>query len=133
MHKYKEFSEMMKKNYLDKSTVIDVLNVYVNGNDFLGCLEKIKNKKTERSQILGIIYSQDYEEDDEGYFGRNKVLFYVGDDCYDIIDYDDLYLYLYFTCEFYIEKHQNEKEQVKDKLSLIAKSYHINKSDLTKQ
>ncbi|AOR23501.1 ribonuclease toxin immunity protein CdiI [Clostridium taeniosporum] len=125
MYEYKEFNEKMKKNYLDKGAVIDVLNAYANGSDFLQKLEKIKNKETERSQVLGIIYSQDFEEDDDGYFGESRVLFYAGDDCYDIIDYDDLYLYLYFACEFYIEKHENEKEIVQEKLALIAESYGI--------
>lgn len=79
----------MKKNYWDKGTVIDVLNAYVNGSDFLQQLEKIKKKKTERSTTLGVIYSEDYEKDDDGYFGENKVLFYAG--YYDdIVDYDDL-------------------------------------------
>ncbi len=125
MYKYKEFNERMKKNYLDKGTVIDVLNSYVNGSGFLKHLEKFKSKETERNQILGVIYSEDYKKDDDEYFGENKVLFYAGDDCYDIIDYDELYLYLYFTCEFYIEKHEDEKEIVQEKLLLIEEAYGI--------
>ncbi|WP_315081017.1 ribonuclease toxin immunity protein CdiI [uncultured Clostridium sp.] len=125
MYEYKEFNEKMKKNYLDKGTVIDVLNSYVNGSGFLQHLEKFKSKETERNQILGVIYSEDYEKDDDEYFGENKVLFYAGDDCYDIIDYDELYLYLYFTCEFYIEKHENKKEIVQEKLLLIEEAYGI--------
>lgn len=39
MDEYKEFNEKMKKNYLDKGTVIDVLNSYVNGCDFLKKLD----------------------------------------------------------------------------------------------
>jgi len=115
----------MKKNYLDKGTVIDVLNSYVNGCDFLKKLEKIKNKETERSQVLGVIYSEDFEHDDDGYFGENRVLFYAGDDCYDIIDYDDLYLYLYFTCEFYIENHPEEKSIVNKIFKEIEEVYNI--------
>jgi hypothetical protein len=125
MYEYKEFNEKMKENYLDKGTVIDVLNAYANGNDFLQKLEKIKNKETERSQVLGVIYSEDFEEDDNGYFGENRVEFYAGDDCYDIIGYGELYLYLYFACEFYIEKHEEEKDIVEQELALIAEAYGI--------
>ena len=125
MDEYKQFNEKMKKNYLDKGTVIDVLNSYVNGCDFLKKLEKIKNKETERSQVLGVIYSEDFEHDDDGYFGENRVLFYAGDDCYDIIDYDDLYLQLYFTCEFYIENHPEEKSIVNKIFKEIEEVYNI--------
>lgn len=125
MYKYKEFNEMMNKNYLDKGTVIDVLNTYVNGSRFLEHLDKIKNKEPETNQILGIIYSEEYEKDDDEYFGENKVLFYAGDDCYDIIDYDELYLYLYFACEFYIKKHEDEKEIVQEELLSIKEKYGV--------
>lgn len=81
-------------------------------------LDNFINKESVRSQFCGVLYPEDFEKDDDGYFGENKVLFYAG-------DYDDLYLYLYFTCEFYIEKHEEEKDIVEQKLALIAKIYGI--------
>ncbi|MFT8348942.1 ribonuclease toxin immunity protein CdiI [Clostridium saccharoperbutylacetonicum] len=66
-----------------------------------------------------------FDEDDNGYFGENRVLFYAGDEYYDIIDYDDLYLYVYSACEFYIEKHEEEKDIIEQELALIAEEYGI--------
>lgn len=68
-----------------------------------------------------VIYSEEYEKDDDEYLGENKVLFCAGDDCYDIIDYDELYLY--FACEFYIKKHENEI--VQEQLLSIKEKYCV--------
>lgn len=124
MYQNQEFIDMMEKNYLDKGQVINVLNTYVYGSKFLQHLDKFINKEGEREQFYGVVYSEDFEKDDDGYFGENKILFYAGD-YDDIIDYEDLYLYLYFTCEFYIEKHEDEKEIVQEKLLLIEEAYGI--------
>ncbi|WP_252243963.1 MULTISPECIES: ribonuclease toxin immunity protein CdiI [unclassified Clostridium] len=122
MYQNQEFIDMMEKNYLDKGQVINVLNIYVYGSKFLQHLDKFINKEGEREQFYGVVYSEDFEKDDDGYFGENKILFYAGD-YDDIIDYEDLYLY--FTCEFYIEKHEDEKEIVQEKLLLIEEAYGI--------
>ncbi|MBN1056050.1 hypothetical protein DVW05_11925 [Clostridium botulinum] len=122
MYQNQEFIDMMEKNYLDKGQVINVLNTYVYGSKFLQHLDKFINKEGEREQFYGVVYSEDFEKDDDGYFGENKILFYAGD-YDDIIDYEDLYLY--FTCEFYIEKHEDEKEIVQEKLLLIEEAYGI--------
>lgn len=115
----------MTKDFLDKYVAIDILNFYVNGNNFISHLYNFKNKETERNSMMGVIYSEDYEKDDDGYFGDNKVCFYMDTDSYDILDYDDLHLYLYLTCEFYIEKHPEEKEQVDKIFKEIEKVYNI--------
>lgn len=124
MYQNQEFIDMMRKNYLDKGQVINVLSTYVYGNKFLQHLDKFISKEGERGQFYGVVYSEDFEKDDDGYFGENKVLFYAGD-YDDIIDYDDLYLYLYFACESYIGRHEYEKEIVQEKLALIAKAHGI--------
>lgn len=125
MDKYDEFSERMSKYCLDKCVTIDILNFFVNGGDFLNHLNNFKDKETERESMMGVIYSEDYEKDDDGYFGENKVCFYMGDDAYDILDYSDMYMYLYFSCEFYIEKHPEEKEIVDEIFKEIEKVYNI--------
>lgn len=123
MYKNQEFIDRMKKNYLDKSQVINVLSEYVYGNKFLQHLDNFINKESERSEFCGVLYPEDFDEEEE-YIEENKILFFVRD--YDeIIDYDELYLYLYFACEFYIEKHEDEKEIVQKKLELIAEAYGI--------
>lgn len=93
MYQNQEFIDKMNKNYLDKGQVINVLSTYVYGNKFLQHLDKFINKECERSEFCGVLYPEDFNEDDEGYFGENKVLFYAG--YYDdIVDYDDLYFIL---------------------------------------
>ncbi len=45
MNVYEEFIEMMKQNNLTKEAVIDVLNLYVNGRNFLQHLKNLKIKR----------------------------------------------------------------------------------------
>ncbi|MCY8673493.1 ribonuclease toxin immunity protein CdiI [Bacillus haynesii] len=127
MNVYEEFIEMMKQNNLTKEAVIDVLNLYVNGRNFLKHLEEFKNKEGERREYNGIIYSDEYEQDEEEYFGQNKVLFYSGDgdDDYDIVSYDELYQYISAACNFYIEKNPEKKELIEELLMKIKEKYGI--------
>lgn len=122
MNGYEELIEIMKQNALNKAAVIDVLNIYVNGRSFQQHLEDFKNKEGERREYNGVIYSDEYEQDDEEYFGQNKVLFYSGDgeDDHDIVNYEELYKYLSTACEFYIGKNP-EKKEVIEKLLLKVK------------
>lgn len=126
MNRYYEFIDMMKQNNLDKEAVIDVLNIYVNGNAFLERLEGFINEDGERTEYRGVIYSNEYEPDEEEYFGENKVLFYSGDDedgC-DIVNYNELYKYLCIACDFYIENHTDKEEATKGLLSRIKEKYN---------
>ncbi len=127
MNVYEEFIEVMKQNALNKEAVIDVLNIYVNGRNFLSHLEDFKNKEGERREYNGIIYSDEYEKDDEEYFGQNKVLFYSGDgeDDYDIVNYAELYEYLKAACEFYIGKNPERKGVIEKFLLEIKGEYNI--------
>ncbi|MBU8683224.1 hypothetical protein CHCC20375_2849 [Bacillus licheniformis] len=127
MNVYEEFIEMMKQNNLTKEAVIDVLNLYVNGHKFLRHLEEFKNKEGERREYNGIIYSDEYEQDEEEYFGQNKVLFYSGDgdDDYDIVSYDELYQYISAACNFYIERNPEKKELIEELLMKIKEKYDI--------
>ncbi|WP_315907215.1 ribonuclease toxin immunity protein CdiI [Priestia koreensis] len=125
MQKYKEFIEIMKRDNLNKEAVIDVLNIYINGHNFIQRLEDFKNKEGERREYNGVIYSDEYEKDNEEYFGQNKVLFYSGDgdDDYDIVSYSELYQYLITTCEFYIKENSAKKEIVEELLMKIKDKY----------
>ncbi|WP_366248128.1 ribonuclease toxin immunity protein CdiI [Terribacillus aidingensis] len=127
MNVYEEFIEKMKQNNLTKEAVIDVLNLYVNGRNFLQHLEEFKNKEGERREYNGIIYSEEYDPDEEEYFGENKVLFYSGDgeDDYDIVNYDELYHYINAACNFYIEKNPEKKEVIEDLSMKIKAKYAI--------
>lgn len=125
MNVYDEFSNIMKMNKFDKLAVIDVLNICVNGNQFLRDLDCFANKDGERYEYFGIIYSEEYDKDDEEYFGEHKILFYSGDDddACDIVTYDEMYEYLRVACEFYIEKHECDKDIVNKKLLSIKEHW----------
>lgn len=127
MNVYDKFIDTMKQHSLNKGAVIDVLNIYVNGGKFLQYLEDFKNKQGERREYHGVIYSEEYEKDDEDYFGENKVLFYSGDDddAYDIVNYNEMYKYLSVACKFYIEMYKDKKNIVNEKLLLIKKIYGV--------
>lgn len=127
MRKYTEFNDKMHSNYLDKVVAIDILNLFVNGRNFISHLNNFKNKETERDATMGVVYSEDFEKDYDGYFGENKVCFYIDTigDPFDILDYDEMYMYLYFTCEFYIEKHPEEKEIINEIFKEIEEVYNI--------
>lgn len=114
----------MKRNNLDKGAVVDVLNIYVNGKAFLERLKDFINHEGERTEYRGVIYWHEYEPDEEEYFGKNKVLFYSGDDDFDIVNYEELYKYLCITCEFYIENNPEEEEVVKELLLRIKEEYN---------
>ena len=78
MNVYEEIIKIMKQKNLNKEAVIDVLNLYVNGRNFLRHLEDLKNKEGVRQEYNGVIYSEEYESDDKEYYGQSKVLFYSG-------------------------------------------------------
>lgn len=127
MNGYEEFIEVMKQNALNKAAVIDVLNIYVNGHNFQQHLEDFKNKEGERQEYNGVIYSDEYEQDDEEYFGQNKVLFYSGDgeDDHDIVNYEELYKYLSTACEFYIGKNPDKKEVIEKLLLKVKDKFDV--------
>ncbi|MBH0333808.1 hypothetical protein ABH14_29455 [Brevibacillus brevis] len=85
---------------MEKGSVIDVLGDFVLEYGFV---KRFRRNYVTRQDYLGIVYSEEFEIGDEGYFGENKVLFYYGlDDEYDIVNYQELYDYLQVTCEFYV-------------------------------
>ncbi|MDH6351171.1 ribonuclease toxin immunity protein CdiI [Brevibacillus parabrevis] len=75
---------------------------------------------------MAVIYSDEYDVGDEGYFGENCILFYYGvDDTYDIVSYKELYDYLQVACNFYIEKNEDKKDEVNEYLLRIKEKYSI--------
>ncbi|MDS0528096.1 ribonuclease toxin immunity protein CdiI [Clostridium sp. SHJSY1] len=131
MNIYSEFLEKMKQDDFNKYAVIDVLNLYVNGKRFFERLEDFAKKNGERREYHGVIYSEEYEKDDEGYFGENKILFYSGDyadeedNPEDIVEYDEFYKYLEVACEFFLERNPSQKEKVEELILEIKKTYGI--------
>lgn len=75
---------------------------------------------------MGVIYSDEYDVGDEGYFGEISVLFYYGvDDNFDIVSYKELYDYLQVACNFYVEKNADQKDLINEYLLRIKDKYSI--------
>lgn len=119
-------NEMKKYEGLNKGCIIDVLNSYVNGSKFLEHLNDFLYMRGSSQQYSGVIFSSEMDEDDDEYFGENKVMFYYdqGDDDYDIADYKECYRYLEATANFYIKYHEEEKEAVTKLLEQIREKYN---------
>ena len=117
---------MYEEKGLEKGSVIDVLGDFVLEHDIVKVLEGFLNEYIERRDYMGVIYSDEYDVGDEGYFGENRVLFYYGvDDNYDIVSYKELYDYLQVACNFYIEKNSDKKDEINEYLLRITSKYGI--------
>lgn len=117
---------MYEEKGLEKGSVIDVLGDFVLEHDIVKVLEGFLNEYIERRDYMGVIYSDEYDVGDEGYFGENRVLFYYGvDDNYDIVSYKELYDYLQVACNFYIEKNADKKDEINEYLIRIKSKYGI--------
>ncbi|ANY66263.1 hypothetical protein BBD42_07120 [Paenibacillus sp. BIHB 4019] len=115
-----------EENGLEKGSVIDVLGDFVLEYDFVKVLDGFLNEYVDRRDYMGVIYSDEYNVGDEGYFGENSVLFYYGaDDNYDIVSYKELYDYLQVACSFYIEKNADQKDLISESLLKIKDKYSI--------
>ncbi|CAH1225067.1 ribonuclease toxin immunity protein CdiI [Paenibacillus sp. JJ-223] len=115
-----------EENGLEKGSVIDVLGDFVLEYDFVKVLDGFLNEYVERRDYMGVIYSDEYDVGEEGYFGENSVLFYYGvDDNYDIVSYKELYDYLKVACSFYIEKNADQKDLINKSLLRIKEKYNI--------
>ena len=125
---FQEYIDEMKRyEDLDKGCIIDVLNSYVNGSNFLEHLDDFLNMRGSNEQDSGVIFSNEMDKDDDEYFGENKVMFFYdqGDDDYDVADYEECYKYLEATANFYIKHHEKEKEVVINLLKQIKERYII--------
>ena len=123
----KKYINYMRENGLNKGYVIDVLDTYVNFNGYIKNLENFLKMKSKYGYDNGYIFSKDIDEDDDEYFGKNKVMFYYGDgdDSCDIIDYKELLQYLYNTSQFYIMMHPEEKVIIERLLKDIKEKYEV--------
>ncbi|MGE0911923.1 ribonuclease toxin immunity protein CdiI [Bacillus atrophaeus] len=95
--------------------------------DFIKVLDGFFKEDVIRRDTIGVVYSDEFAESDEGYFGEDKVLFYYGVDnnWHDIITFGELCNYLQIVCDFYVEKHNEEAEVVQRYLQKIKKKYKV--------
>mgnify|MGYP000983710413 CR=1 FL=1 len=125
-------NQLYEKRGLIKGVVIDVLSDFVLSYNFIDILKRFLCENVIRRDTLGIIYSGEYEIDEEGYFGENKVLFYfhygLDETKEDIVTYEELCDYLEVACEFFINKHADKKAEVIKLLELLREKYKLNDS-----
>lgn len=119
--------KMYEKKGLHKGSVIDVLGDFVIEDDFAKVLDGFLNEYVERRSYSGVVYSDEFDEEDEEYFGENKILFYygIGEEAEDIVTYEELCEYLKTACEFYIEKYPEQASQVEKLFLRIKDKYNI--------
>lgn len=118
---------MYEEKGLNKGSVIDVLGDFVMEYDFVRILEGFLEEYVERRDYMGVVYSDEFDRDDEEFFGENRVLFYYGvdEEIENIVDYEELCKYLQTACQFYIKKHPERTENVKELLFKIKDKYNI--------
>lgn len=122
-------NQFYEKSGLTKGVVIDVLSDFVLSYNFIDILKRFLSENVIRRDTLGVIYSDEYEADEEGYFGENKVLFYfyygLDETKEDIVIYEELCDYLQVACEFYIDKNPDKKEIIEEYMNKIKEKYNI--------
>ena len=112
---------------LDKRSVIDVITSYVLNDDFVDTLNDFLNEDPYRRNYMGVTYWDEFDETEEEYFGENKVLFYCGVECenYDIVTYEELYLYLDVASKFYGQNNPDKIVDMEIILKQIREKYKI--------
>ncbi|WP_272036822.1 ribonuclease toxin immunity protein CdiI [Paenibacillus sp. JJ-100] len=131
MSNYTEERQMLRNSFkyhkLEKSYITTVLVQFVFDYDFIEILKGFLNEYLLRRDTIGVVYSDEFEVGDEGYFGENKVLFYYGidDDWYDIVTYDELCNYLQVACDFFIERNKEKAEEANKYLIQIKEKYGV--------
>ncbi|MFI8707944.1 ribonuclease toxin immunity protein CdiI [Bacillus sp. NPDC077411] len=124
---YQLLIDRFKKNGLTKSFVITVLAKFALDFDFIKVLDGFFNEDVIRRDTIGVVYSDEFDKNDTGYFGEDRILFYYGVDenWYDIITFGELCNYLQVVCDFYVEKHDDKAEEVQEYLQKIKGKYKV--------
>lgn len=119
--------ECFRLRNLEKGYVVTVLVQFVFDYDFLEILKGFLNEYVERRDTIGVVYSDEFDMGDEGYFGDNKVLFYFGvdDEWHDIVSYDELCEYLQVACDFFADRNKDKENETKEYMLQIKRKYGV--------
>ncbi len=124
--------EIYIKNGFTKGVVVDVLSDFVLSYNFIEILKRFLSENVIRRDTIGVVYADEYEPDEEGYFGEDKVLFYyyygLDEIVEDVVTHEELCAYLEITCNFYSEKYPEKKIEAKNLLKQIKEKYKIKES-----
>ncbi|MEI4803412.1 ribonuclease toxin immunity protein CdiI [Bacillus sp. FJAT-51639] len=124
---FEKFYDIFEQKNLKKNYTVIVLGQFVFNYDFVDILKGFLKEDVERRDTIGVVYSDEFDQSDEEYFGENKVLFYYGidEEWEDIVTHEELCEYLQTACEFYIGKNPEKKEIIEELLMKIKEQYNI--------
>ena len=121
--------ERFEAEKFDKDSLVNLIDEYMSLGSFVRMLEWFSKKYFENHEFYGVLYSDAYEKDEEGYFGENNILIYYGNSEWDntdsIVSYGELYEYLKVASEYYVKNIPEDKEYVENLLSKIKDTYNI--------
>jgi hypothetical protein len=126
-----EFRNICKRYGLNKELAISNLAIAITSTLFIDSLNDFYNEKDDYGSLEGYIFSNNFvgNDDEFFYFGENKIKFYynVHDDIQEeILTYAEFYEYLKIACNFYIELHPHQKQEVLAILKKIQEKYSSN-------
>ncbi|ENQ3105001.1 hypothetical protein ACEOWJ_000940 [Bacillus cereus] len=124
---FEKFYDIFEQKNLKKNYTVIVLGQFVFNYDFVDILKGFLKEDVERRDTIGVVYSDEFDQNDEEYFGENKVLFYYGidEEWENIVTHEELCEYLQTACEFYIGCHPEQAEYVRNLLIKIREKYNI--------
>ncbi|WP_090999384.1 ribonuclease toxin immunity protein CdiI [Bacillus sp. 491mf] len=124
---FEKFYDIFEQKNLKKNYTVIVLGQFVFNYDFVDILKRFLKEDVERRDTIGVVYSDEFDQNDEEYLGENNVLFYYGidEEWEDIVTHEELCEYLQTACEFYIGKNPEKKEITEELLMKIKEQYNI--------
>lgn len=123
-----KFQDICRNYNLNKRLAISNLAIAITSTLFINSLNDFYNEENDYGGLEGYILSNNFEGNDDEffYFGKNKIKFYydINDDMEEeILTYKEFYEYLKIACDFYIELHPNQKQEVLAILEKIKEKY----------
>lgn len=123
---FKRFPYDLMHNGDNYGIIVDFFEGILAGDDFIKILTYMSEDLGYGGYALGYCFASMCDEEDieNGDYFEDGVMFYLNEDDV-IVDYETFYHCLKLACNIYLEKHPEDEESVKEKLSIIRKRYNI--------
>lgn len=120
-----KWKNICKNHNLHKNLVISNLAIAITSILFIDSLNDFYTEEDDYGGLEGYIFSNNLDEDDEEYNGKNTITFYnyVSEKEEQVLTYKEFYEYIKLACDFYIELHPKQKQEVLDILEKIKEKY----------
>ena len=120
-----KFKNICKNHNLHKNLATSNLAIAITSILFIDSLNDFYNEEDDYGGLEGYIFSNNLDEDDEEYDGKNTITFYnyVSEKEEQVLTYKEFYEYLKIACNFYIELYPEQKQEVLDILEKIKEKY----------